>query len=199
MARPARKKAAIERAALELFAEVGIDAASIRMIAERAEVTEGALYRHHRGKDDLVLHLFHQYFESMGAMLREAAQGGGTLDERLRAMVRGFYTAYDADPKAFQFVLLVQHRILESVRAREELNPVDVLQGVVREAIKSGEAQGGPGDERLLAQLLLGAVMQAAVGARYGRIKGPLADRADAVAARCAALLRGGAPPPQSM
>ena len=42
--RDARPK--IERAALELFVNVGVDAATTREIAESAQVSEGALYRH---------------------------------------------------------------------------------------------------------------------------------------------------------
>ena len=190
MARPPKKKAAIERAALELFAEVGIDAASIRMIAERAEVTEGALYRHHKGKDDLVLALFHRYFESIGERLREAAATGSTLEARIPAMVAAFLATHDEDPKAFQFVMIVQHKLLEKVRASEDNNPVEVLQGVLRQATESGEL---PADApvALLTQMLLGSVMQVAVGARYGRVEKPLAPLAPVVAGRCLGLLRG--------
>ena len=44
----------IEAAALLLFVEKGVAETSIRDIAHSAGVAEGALYRHHAGKDDLV-------------------------------------------------------------------------------------------------------------------------------------------------
>ena len=49
--RNARPK--IERAALKLFVNEGIDAATTREIASVAGVSEGALYRHYKGKDEL--------------------------------------------------------------------------------------------------------------------------------------------------
>ena len=50
-ARNARPK--IERAALKLFISEGVDAATTREIADVAGVSEGALYRHYKGKDEL--------------------------------------------------------------------------------------------------------------------------------------------------
>ncbi|MBU3921016.1 MAG: TetR/AcrR family transcriptional regulator, partial [Alphaproteobacteria bacterium] len=51
-------KPKIERAALKLFIHEGVDAATTREIADKAGVSEGALYRHYKGKDELALSLF---------------------------------------------------------------------------------------------------------------------------------------------
>ena len=48
-------KPRIERAALEVFVRDGVDAATTRAIATAAGVSEGALYRHYKGKDYLVV------------------------------------------------------------------------------------------------------------------------------------------------
>ncbi len=66
-ARNARPK--IERAALKLFIHEGIDAATTREIAEKAGVSEGALYRHYKGKDELALSLFMETHNRLGARL----------------------------------------------------------------------------------------------------------------------------------
>ena len=182
MGRPPKKKNAIERAALELFAEVGIDAASVRLIAERAGVTEGALYRHHSSKDQLVRALFFRYFESYALLLKQAQAQSDVLAERIGAMVGGFLRAYDEDPKAFFFVLLVQHELLEEVR-RDMANPIEVVMEVLEEGIRRGEIPEQ--DVAFNAQLLMGMVMQTAVGNRYGRVKGPLAKRAPALTEAC--------------
>lgn len=189
MGRPPKKKAAIERAALELFAEHGIDGTSIRMIADRAGVTEGALYRHHRGKEQLVRALFFEYFESFARMLEQTLDENPTLQGQLDAMVEGFFKAYDEDPRGFLFVLLVQHRLLEEVR-RDMANPINVLMRVVREAIERGEIPDQ--DEALGAQLLMGLVMQTAVGHRYGRLRGRLTDHAATITGACLRVLRYG-------
>ena len=48
----------IEQAAMGLFVSQGVSETTIRDIATAAGVAEGALYRHHRGKDELILALF---------------------------------------------------------------------------------------------------------------------------------------------
>ena len=186
MARPPKKKKAIERAALELFVEFGIDGASIRQIAERAGVTEGALYRHHASKDDLVRYLFFQYFQGYADLMKEADQKGRSIEEKLFAMIDGFYSAYDEDPKGFQFVLLVQHALLDAVR-QDMANPVDVITAVIESAMTRGEIPEQ--NLALSTQLLLGMVMQAAVGNRYKRLKGKLQPYARSVTTTCLAVL----------
>lgn len=187
MGRPPKKKKAIERAALELFAETGIDGASIRMIAERAQVTEGALYRHHASKDDLVRSLFFDYFERFARLLKSAGSSTGSIDQRIRAMVEGFLKAYDEDPQGFHFVLVVQHSLLEDVR-RDMANPVDTVVEVLRDAVARKEIPRQ--DLPLAAQFMMGIVMQTAVAHRYGRIKGPLASKAADVSAACLRVIQ---------
>lgn len=52
---PKRRRAAIERAATELFAERGFAATSTKQIAQRAGVAEGTIFRHFRNKKALLL------------------------------------------------------------------------------------------------------------------------------------------------
>jgi AcrR family transcriptional regulator len=169
-----------------LFVEHGIDGTSVRAITERAGVTEGALYRHHAGKDALVRALFFGAFEQYAAILARARASEATLPEKLRAMISAIYRGYDEDPKAFRFVLLVQHGLLDEVR-RDMANPVDVLQGLLEEGMAAGEIPAQ--DAALAAQLVLGLVMQVPVGHRYGRVTGPVADYAGTVASACVAVL----------
>ena len=56
--RPQDKKAAVFAAALELIAEQGFTRAPMALIAERADVGVGTIYRHFAGKDDLVNALY---------------------------------------------------------------------------------------------------------------------------------------------
>ena len=72
-ARNARPK--IERAALELFIKDGVDAATTRNIADVAGVSEGALYRHYKGKDELALTLFLETHNHLGDMMLNRLPG----------------------------------------------------------------------------------------------------------------------------
>lgn len=185
MGRPPLKKEGIERAALELFVEKGVDGTSIRDIAERAGATEGAMYRHHRSKDDLVRALFFRHYASFARLIVEFSATRQPFAEIIPRLVHAFFEFYDRDPAIFQFVMLVRHHLLEEVRA-DDSNPVEVLARFVNDAAMRGEIRVE--DPALTTQLLLGMVMQPPVAMQYGRLKGPLALHSPEVARQCLAV-----------
>lgn len=188
MGRPPLKKAAIERSALELFVEKGIDGTSIRDIAERADVTEGALYRHHRSKDDLVRALFFQYYAGFAEMIATVRATHESFRTLLPELVDAFFSFYDKDPYVFHFLLLARHKLLDEVR-QDDNNPVELLSRIVSDAVEKGEIKTT--NPALTTQLILGMVTQAAIGVRYRRIETPLARHSGEVARSCL-LVAGG-------
>jgi AcrR family transcriptional regulator len=75
-------------AAAELFAERGIDGASIDAIAERAERTSGAVYDHFGGKDGLLFALLEGWVDDVSAVIGAELSMVTTLDERLGVLWR---------------------------------------------------------------------------------------------------------------
>ena len=67
MPRLTQAKTKVERAAVELFAAKGVDGVSIGEVASLAGVSQGALYRHYPGKDDLARTLFTTAYRSQTA------------------------------------------------------------------------------------------------------------------------------------
>ncbi|MEU5220050.1 helix-turn-helix domain-containing protein [Streptomyces sp. NPDC020807] len=65
-------RAALLKAALEVFAEHGFHAATIEQICERAGYTRGAYYSNFAGKDELFLALFDEHSERIVRRLSEA-------------------------------------------------------------------------------------------------------------------------------
>ncbi|NBB86724.1 MAG: TetR family transcriptional regulator [Bacteroidetes bacterium] len=103
------KRDAICDAALELFAERGIDATSTRAIAERAGAAEGTLYRHFSSKDELVDYLFERGAERFRDHLVEHADPDTPPTERLRALVRGVFTFAETHAADFRYLLSMHH------------------------------------------------------------------------------------------
>ena len=185
MGRPALKKGAIERSALELFVEKGVDGTSIRDIATRAGVTEGALYRHHKCKDDLVRALFFEHYEGFAKMIARVQASHAPFPQLILKLVETFFEFYDKDPHVFEFVLVVRHRLLDEVRA-DDSNPAELLVRIVKEAIKRKEIPDQ--DAELTKELLMGMVLQATIGMHYGRLKPPMAGYTKSVTAACLAI-----------
>lgn len=179
-------KEKVERAAIELFARRGVDGVSIAEIAAAAGVSQGALYRHYRGKDDLAAHLFASAYRSAGDELAAVA-AGRDFAPRITAMVGHFCALYDSDPARFRFMLLAQHTLLP-VLPRDGASPTAAIEAAVAKAVDAGEI--GAVDPAAAAAAILGIVLQTALFHVYGRIAGPLAPRAPALARAALAAVK---------
>jgi AcrR family transcriptional regulator len=172
--------ARIAAAAIELFAEKGYAGTSVRDIARRAGLTEGAMYRHFGGKEALAREIFGANIERWSVRLEAAARRAGPgFAPRLRAMVRFFCVAFDENRALFAFLLLNQHgpaRMIDPDRA----SPFAVLARSIKHAMARGEIV--PGDSDLRAAAVLGAVFQPALHLLYRRPGGRLSDHVDEIA-----------------
>jgi len=81
-----RTRAALLKAALEVFAEHGFHAASIEQICERAGFTRGAYYSNFAGKEELFLALFDEHGERIVRRLAEAIDALGPEDYTLERL-----------------------------------------------------------------------------------------------------------------
>ncbi len=85
-------RAEIRAAALELFAERGVDATSLREIAERIGITKAALYYHYASKDALLGELVDPMFaelRSWGTSSRPTVDAGD--EAAVRAVIERFW------------------------------------------------------------------------------------------------------------
>ena len=175
-------KEKVERAALELFAVHGVDGVAIGDVAARAGVSQGALYRYYPGKDELAWSLFAEAYLRTGAELDEIRAHERDFRSRIIAMVAHFCTLYDADPALFRFMLLAQHGFLPRLGAGQR-TPVDAIASAVAEAGASAGAGDDPSADPMAATAaIMGVVLETATFHVYGRLTGPLSERAPALA-----------------
>jgi len=172
----------IEDAATKLFVARGITETSVRDITREVGISEGALYRHFESKDDLVWQTFEHGYTSFARELESLAARETTCRQKVAAMIRGFCRAHDANPTLLNFLVFVQHGQLAKLLVDAQ-TPVSVMRGVLARAIELKEIP--PQDPDLAAALVLGAVLQPATFAAYGRIAlklEPVSDRLVAAA-----------------
>jgi AcrR family transcriptional regulator len=170
-------KQRIDSAALHLFAERGADATPVPMIAERAGVAVGSLYRYYGNKEELVARLYAENYARLADELRHVAARQGSTRDKIAAMVRFICNYFDQEWDLARFLLLEQHVRLKSYA--EAANPVDVVDEVLDEGMRRGEVRRLDG--MVAAALVMGPVIQAATFRTYGRLTGPLADAADEI------------------
>jgi AcrR family transcriptional regulator len=179
-------KARIERAALALFVDNGVDAATTREIAKAAGVSEGAIYRHFDSKDALAAAMFIRIHERLASLIRDAARSKQGVAEQTRAVVDAYCKTADADFALFTFHLPYTHRFLPTPEGVD--NPVDAVEDIVAGAIKRREIMRA--DPALVTGMALGVVLQTALQIHYGRLAGPLSSRAAELAAAALMVMR---------
>jgi AcrR family transcriptional regulator len=86
--RRAETRRRLLEAAADLFAERGVDGASIDAIAERADRTSGAVYDHFGGKDGLLFALLDGWVDDVAVVVGAELSAATTVDERLAVLWR---------------------------------------------------------------------------------------------------------------
>ncbi|MEM9225680.1 MAG: TetR/AcrR family transcriptional regulator [Pseudomonadota bacterium] len=177
----------IERAALKLFVNDGVNASTTRDIADEAGVSEGALYRHYKGKDELALTLFMATHNRLGEMMLEAFDTPGTLDRKVKAVVTAYCTLADEDWLLFSFHLVSLNKFVPYDTRRDD-DPVSVLETLIAGLMQNGEIPKA--DPSVMAAMCLGIMMQAGLNKIYSRLSGPLSEHIDTFTRAILAILR---------
>jgi AcrR family transcriptional regulator len=157
----------IEAAAMRLFVEQGVAETTVRDIAQAVGVSEGALYRHFTGKEQLVWQLFERHYTEFAGRLGTLASVESHTRDKVAAMIRGFCQAHDDNPILFRFLLFTQHEQLGRL-AEHTPTPVSVMRAVVESGIASGDIP--PQDADLATALVFGVVLEPVQFAAYGRL-----------------------------
>jgi len=169
----------IEREALALFAAKGVYATTTKDIAAAVGISEGAIYRHFRSKDELAWHLFSTHYFALAEAIDRVAAEAGALGDRIERTVGLFCTLFDRDADLFAFILLSQHGQLGRIGPGMP-NPVESLRRMFQAAIDAGECPGD--DPDLMTAMALGLVTQPATFSIYGRLKRPMSELAPTLA-----------------
>jgi AcrR family transcriptional regulator len=180
MARPTRFKQTIFETATRLFSEHGLSATGIREIAREAGVSEAAMYRHWKGKQELAQAIFLQGMANLHERLQQEVPTTGPTCAAVLATVRIFFEAYDSHREVTNYILLNQHEVWRHID-REQPNPVgfwfDLLRSRSHEFDMCEELSG-----EIIGPITLGMILRPGIAAAYNSIPVPLAQHAQAVA-----------------
>jgi len=166
-------KKRIERCALELFVQKGIDGTTIRDIAGAAKIAEGALYRHFKSKDELAQSLFVNSYAEFVTQAQAVVRPQETLEKKLTGMVEYFCKRFDEDPILFHYLLLSQYNQVAFL-SQTDINAHKVLLNLFEQAIQQSLLPKK--DPALYVNVVLGIVLQSAMSRVYKRIHRPMMD-----------------------
>lgn len=98
------KREAILQATLELVAEHGFHDAPCSMIAERAGVAAGTIYRYFDNKDELINALYLELEAKITAALLEGYAAGKPVRERFIHLATGLLKFFISSPLEFRYI-----------------------------------------------------------------------------------------------
>lgn len=98
------KREEIARAALELIAENGFHGAPMAMIAERAGVGAGTIYRYFENKDVMITDLFRELEERSYPVIKQGYTMDGPLRERFIHLFTALTHYFIDNPLDFRFL-----------------------------------------------------------------------------------------------
>jgi len=176
----------IKREAMRLFVTHGVDAVSMRDIADAVGLKAPSLYAHFKSREALIGDLFFANYTEYGRQLAAAAACEGGFRRQLVAMVRVICALHAEDELLFNFLLVTQHGFLRQMQPSDD-TPVEVVCRWVAAAAEAGEISAV--HPTLVAGAIIGIIVQNATFRLYGRLDRGLADVADEIVALCLKLV----------
>jgi AcrR family transcriptional regulator len=157
----------VVRAAIDLFVEKGVDGTTIRDIAERAGVSEGALYRHFTSKEELACSIFVTHLQQITEELATAIASAPDYRSKVRAFVGTCLDAYEEDPKLFTYLIVSEYREFQSLPEGTR-HPGNLAM----EMLAAGQAAGvlRPLEIHVAGSILVGSLVRICAAKMYGGV-----------------------------
>ena len=141
---PAARREDVVGAVLALLAEGGAPAVSTPMIARRIGLTQSALFKHFKNKEEIWRAVMDHIAVQVGERLQAASQAPGSNADRLLAIIRAYLKAVQEIPAipALLFSGEVQVQGTASYLREEIARRFGWFHSALKEQIQAGQAAG---------------------------------------------------------
>lgn len=143
-------------AAERIFLQHGISSASLQMIAEEAGLSRVTLYKHFRGKDEIVFAIETRIITEFERQAQEASNFKGSGFERLAAKIEAWINYFMQNKEHFAFVGLFDHHYAKSYpneelarQYRQVLTGFSHTQELLESGIQDGSIKAGINTEEM--------------------------------------------------
>ena len=149
------------QAALEIFADRGYQAATIRDIVKEADVSIGTFYFYFPDKETLFVHLYEETADFLVHTLHQAAATRTTYEQKVKATIQAYVSIAIFEPAVVELLLVagvgtVPALVAKTNSFREQL--IQIWQRPLTEALSKGQVVEQ--NVRRTAEGLAGAVDQ---------------------------------------
>lgn len=147
----------IQRAAIDVFSKRGFDGTRIKHIAGEAKVSEGAIYKHYKSKNELASDLFIKNLNIVSNEILSIHKTNKNPIVKIENVLKYLIETYRKDRNTFKF-LLMQNPTYLNKEIDKSIFPVTVISKIVIEA--QNRQLIIEGDNNLITALLWGGLLQ---------------------------------------
>lgn len=157
----AANRAAILQAGLEVFAELGYGAATVRDIVRRTDLATGTFYNYFPDKEAVLRAILEEQATEVRKRLRAARHASTTLEEFVASGFRAYYSYLADDPLLFE----VTRRNAGTVRTMFDEPALGASTDELVEDLRAGIAAGAlpEMDAEMMARAMIGAGFEVGV------------------------------------
>lgn len=144
--RRADRLKSIREAAMALIVEEGLDSFSVHRLAERVDLTVGALYRYFSSVDQILIAVQVDVLEEFGSFLDrfEASRGDDSGIDRIWALVQAYIAWSRLQPQRFRLIsrfVSTPEPVFEDTLAQQAIEPTLRLLGRLSAAFSATDGQ----------------------------------------------------------
>ena len=99
----------IRNATIQCISRNGLSNSSVSSIAKIAGVSDGYLYRHYAGKDELVRDVLHATFAIANQLMEQLLESCNTMDNYLDIFIDRMMMMAQQETDRFKFLMLIQN------------------------------------------------------------------------------------------
>lgn len=146
----------VRETAIEMIVEQGYGGASIAMIAHKAEVADGYLYRFYKGKQELVLDLLHTLVDVIVDQLETLLKNCSQVSDVIRILTTSFFQMAEQQPTHIKFLDVLMHDYNFRIKAQQRTQIFSLCHRIKEIGVKTGEVSESMNEDDIY---LLGVVL----------------------------------------
>lgn len=139
----------IKAATLEMVVMKGYGGASISEIAHTAGVAEGYLYRHYKGKAELVNDLLFSNLENLIQKLESLLDNHHSVSEIFEKLTATLFELANQNPDRVKFLYVLMHDYNFKIQEEQREKIINLCRKVMEIGQKTGEIASGTDEEEI--------------------------------------------------
>jgi AcrR family transcriptional regulator len=134
-----KSRQGIISAAREIIRTEGVDALSMRLLAEKVDYSPSALYKYFNNKEEIIEALRKEGWNQMEAIFRSRIKPDDSSPQRLIDAGLAYLELADRHPELYQLMFNSDVNPIPNMKSVEEDPNFSVIPGIIRKGVESGE------------------------------------------------------------